>query len=138
MGTRFLATQESDFHQIWKEQVVLTEDRGTLVARGFVGPARWLKTPSSKEHQKNTLLKAPSVYLDTPDDLTTIPVDLLISEREAIDAVCTGQREKALMAGGECAQRVKDLPAVQDLVDSIIDGATKIVRDLPQFAADSS
>ncbi len=137
MGTRFLATQESDFHQIWKEQVVLTEDRGTLVARGFVGPARWLKTPSSKEHQKNTLLKAPSVYLDTPDDLTTVPADLLIREREAIDAVCTGEREKALMAGGECAQRVKDLPAVQDLVDGIIDGATNIVRELPQFAVDS-
>jgi enoyl-[acyl-carrier protein] reductase II len=107
------------------------------VARGFVGPARWLKTPSSKEHQRNTLLKAPSVYLDTPDDLTTVPADLLISEREAIDAVCTGEREKALMAGGECAQRVKDLPAVQDLVDGIIDGATNIVRELPQFAADS-
>ncbi|MDD5168408.1 MAG: nitronate monooxygenase, partial [Syntrophales bacterium] len=35
MGTRFLATQESDFHQIWKEGVVAAGDRGTLVARGF-------------------------------------------------------------------------------------------------------
>jgi enoyl-[acyl-carrier protein] reductase II len=136
MGTRFLATQESDFHQIWKEQVVLTEDRGTLVARGFVGPARWLKTASSKEHQKETLLKAPSVYLDTPDD-TAIPVDLLLAEREAIDAVCTGDRERALMAGGECAQRVKDLPPVQDLVDGIVDDATEIVRGFPQFVAGS-
>ena len=68
MGTRFLATQESDFHPLWKEQVVKTPDRGTLVARGMVGPARWLKTPSSLEHQKNTLAKSPSIYLDTPDD----------------------------------------------------------------------
>ena len=39
MGTRFLTTQESDFHQVWKEGVVAAGDRGTLVARGFVGPA---------------------------------------------------------------------------------------------------
>lgn len=134
MGTRFLATRESDFHQIWKEQVVLTEDRGTLVARGMVGPARWLKTSSSREHQKETLMKAPGVYLDTPDDFTNIPMDLIKSEREAINAVCRGERENALMAGGECAQRVTDLPAVQDLVAGIIDEATDIVKGFPRFA----
>ena len=137
MGTRFLASRESDFHQIWKEQVVLTEDRGTLVARGVVGPARWLKTASSRKHQKETLTKSPGVYLDTPDDFTTIPMDLIQSEREAINAVCRGERENALMAGGECAQRVKDLPAVQDLVDGIIEEATEIVKAFPKFAVAS-
>ncbi|MBC8246938.1 MAG: nitronate monooxygenase, partial [Deltaproteobacteria bacterium] len=44
MGTRFLTTKESDFSPMWKDQVVETQDRGTLVARGIVGPARWLKT----------------------------------------------------------------------------------------------
>jgi enoyl-[acyl-carrier protein] reductase II len=137
MGTRFLATRESDFHQIWKEQVVLTKDRGTLVARGVVGPARWLKTPSSKEHQKETLMKSPGVYLDTPDDFSTIPMDLLTRERDGINAVCRGEREKALMAGGECAQRVEDLPTVQDMVTGIIDEATEIVKAFPKFALGS-
>ena len=68
MGTRFLATQESDFHQIWKEGVVKAGDRGTLIARGFVGPARWLRTPRSEEHAQNTLKKSPGVFLGTPDD----------------------------------------------------------------------
>src|SRR4030043_431135 len=36
MGTRFLATQESDFHQIWKQAVVGAGDRATLVARGVL------------------------------------------------------------------------------------------------------
>ena len=54
MGTRFLATQESDFHQIWKEGVVAAGDRGTLVARGFVGPARWLKNrPERRARQEH-------------------------------------------------------------------------------------
>jgi enoyl-[acyl-carrier protein] reductase II len=136
MGTRFLATRESDFHQIWKEQVVQTEDRGTLVARGVVGPARWLKTASSKEHQKQTLTKSPGVYLDTPDDFSTVPIEMLTREREGIDAVCRGEREKALMAGGECAQRVEDLPTVQDMVTGIVDEATDIVKGFPKFAVD--
>jgi enoyl-[acyl-carrier protein] reductase II len=137
MGTRFLATQESDFHPLWKEQVVKTQDRGTLVARGMVGPARWLKTPTSLEHQKNTLQKSPSIFLDTPDDYSTTGAQELVAyERTGIQAVFNGDREKALMAGGECAQRVEDLPKVQDLVDRIIKEAKDILKKAPHFVTD--
>jgi NAD(P)H-dependent flavin oxidoreductase YrpB (nitropropane dioxygenase family) len=137
MGTRFLATQESDFHPLWKEQVVKTPDRGTLVARGMVGPARWLKTPSSLEHQKNTLLKSPSIYLDTPDEYsTTATQELIAYERNGIKAVFSGDRENALMAGGECAQRVNDLPKVQDLVVRIMKEATDILKNAPNCVID--
>jgi enoyl-[acyl-carrier protein] reductase II len=61
-------------------------------------------------------------------------MDMLIRETEGINAVCRGEREKALMAGGECAQRVEDLPTVQDLVTGIIDEATDIVKGFPKFA----
>jgi len=130
MGTRLLATEESDFHPLWKEQVVATEDRGTLVARGVVGPARWLKTPSSVIHLQNTVVKSPGVFTGIPDDWSTVPPELIAYEREGIKAVCMGDREKAMMAGGECAQRVKDLPKVQDLIDRIMKEATEIVRNL--------
>jgi enoyl-[acyl-carrier protein] reductase II len=137
MGTRFLATQESDFHPLWKEHVVKTQDRGTLVARGMVGPARWLKTPSSLEHQKNTLLKSPSIFLDTPDDYSTPATQELITyERKGIKAVFNGDRENALMAGGECAQRVNDLPKVQELVDRIIKEAKEILKNAPSYVMD--
>ncbi len=135
MGTRFLATKESDFHPIWKDQVVKAEDRGTLVARGVVGPARWLKTPSSLKHQQNTLKMSPGVFLGTPDDFTTVPPELIENEVEGIKAVYEGEREKALMAAGECAQRVEDLPAVQNMVDGIMKEATEIVRRFPKFLA---
>ena len=114
MGTRFLATQESDFHPLWKEQVVKTQDRGTLVARGMVGPARWLKTPSSLEHQKNTLAKSPSIYLDTPDDYNTPGAQELVAyETEGIKAVCMGDREKAMMAGGNAPSGWKICPRLK-------------------------
>jgi NAD(P)H-dependent flavin oxidoreductase YrpB (nitropropane dioxygenase family) len=132
MGTRFLATQESDFHQIWKEGVVESGDRATLVARGFVGPARWLKTPRSQEHAKNTLQKSPGVFLGTPDDYATIDMSLIEFEIESIKAAFEGNKEKALLAAGEAAQRIKDMPKVNDMVQEIVREAEAILRDVPK------
>lgn len=130
MGTRFLATKESDFHQIWKEGVVAAQDRGTLVARGFVGPARWLKTPRSEEHAQNTLKKSPGVFLGTPDDYSSMDMSLIEFEIESIKAVYEGDREKALMAAGEVAQRINDMPTVNDMVQGIVRDAEATLRSI--------
>ena len=130
MGTRFLATEESDFHLMWKEAVVAAQDRGTLVARGFVGPARWLKTPRSEEHARNTLRKSPGVFLGTPDDYTTIDMSLIEFEIESINAVYAGEKDKALFAAGESAQRVNDMPKVKDMVQGIVKEAEDILRSV--------
>ena len=130
MGTRFLATQESDFHQIWKEGVVAAGDRGTLVARGFVGPARWLKTARSDEHARNTLQKSPGVFLGKPDDYTTIDMSLIQYEIESIKAVYEGNKEKAMMAAGEAAQRINDMPKVADMVEKIMKEAEATLRGI--------
>jgi len=135
MGTRFLATQESDFHQIWKEEVVAAGDRATLVARGFVGPARWLKTPRSVEHAANTLEKSPGVFLGTPDDYSTMDMSLIRYEIESIKATFEGDREKAMMAAGEVAQRINDMPKVNDMVQEIVKEAETILRNVPKLLA---
>ena len=128
MGTRFLVTQESDFNNIWKESIVETGDRGTVVARGFVGPARWLKTPRSDEHARNTLQKSPGVFLGTPDDYTTIDMSLIKFEYESIKAVYDGDKSKSLMAAGEAAQRINDIPKVNDMVQEMVGEAEAILR----------
>jgi len=132
MGTRFLATQESDFHQMWKQEVVDAGDRATLVARGFVGPARWLKTPRSQEHAKNTLQKSPGVFLGTPDDYTTLDMSLIDYEIESMKATFEGNKEKAMMAAGEAAQRIKDMPGANDLVQEIVKEAETVLREAPK------
>jgi len=130
MGTRFLATQESDFHQIWKQGVVDAGDRGTLVARGFVGPARWIKNKRSELHAVNTLQKSPGVFLGTPDDYTTIDMTLIDYEVDSIRAVCLGDQEKAMMAAGEAAQRINDMPKVADLVQTMVTETESILKSV--------
>ena len=88
-------------------------------------------------HLQNTVVKSPGVFTGVPDDWTTVPLELIEYERDGIKAVCMGDRENAMMAGGECAQRVNDLPKVQDLVDRIMNEATEIVRNMHQHLAAS-
>lgn len=130
MGTRFLATQESDFHPMWKQGVVKAGDRGTLVARGFVGPARWLKTPVSQKHQEDTLKMSPGVFLGRPDDYATVPKELIDREHDAMNAVYAGDESRALLAGGECAQRINDLPTVEELVERTVREAQETMARL--------
>ena len=132
MGTRFLATRESDFAELWKNGVVKAGDRGTLIARGFVGPARWIKTPVTEKHAENSLKMSPGVFLGKPDDYTTIPYELIISEIEGINAAYSGDESKAMMAAGECAQRIDNLPPVQELVDLVVKDAADIISTLPK------
>jgi hypothetical protein len=42
-----------------------------------------------------------------------------------------------MMAGGECAQRVDDLPPVRELVDRIMNDATEIVKNMHKNLAAS-
>ena len=132
IGTRFLATQESDFPQVWKESVVEAGDRATLIARGFVGPARWLKNPRSMEHAKNTFEKSPGVFLGQPDDYSNLDMSLIDFEIESIKHAFEGNKEKALMAAGEGAQRINDMPRVEDLVQNIVKEAEEVIANLPK------
>lgn len=130
MGTRFLATEESDFCHLWKKMVVDCEDGGTIIARGFVGPARWLRNPVSLEHAKNTAAQAPGSYIGIPDDMRTIPMELLMFETVAVDKVFEGDEEKAMAGAGECAQRINDLPKTKDMVEKIMADTEAIIKGL--------
>ena len=132
MGTRFLATKESDFTQMHKDYIVKVGERDTTVARGIVGPARYLKNQASMELTQLTVSKAPGLYMGQPDDLTTVAREVMEKENEGFSALYRGDESKALIPGGEVAGRVNDIPAVADLVEQIVKEAEEIIRTLPQ------
>ena len=74
---------------------------------------------------------SPGVFLGRPDDYATVPPALIESEIAAMNAVYAGDESKALLAGGECAQRIYDLPTVQDLVGRITREAEEVLAKLP-------
>jgi NAD(P)H-dependent flavin oxidoreductase YrpB (nitropropane dioxygenase family) len=132
MGTRMLSTKESDFVDLWKELVAKEPDRASIVARGIVGPARYMKTPQSLRLAEETSRKEPNLYIGRADDLFSVPPELLTAEMEGIAATYAGDEEHMLAAGGECAQRITDMPTVKELVERIMKEAEEIIRDFPK------
>jgi enoyl-[acyl-carrier protein] reductase II len=133
MGTRFLCTQESDFGMFWKNRILNAGDRGTQVARGLVGPARFIKSAYSTEVAEMTAQFSPGVYTGRPDDFSTVNRELLLKEHHGFEASYqeNPDESKALTAGGECAQRVSDMPKVEELIQRITREARKILETTP-------
>ena len=60
----------------------------------------------------------------------TMDMSLIQFEIESIKAVYEGNKEKALMAAGEVAQRINDMPKVNDMVQVIVKDAEDILRNV--------
>jgi len=132
MGTRFIATKESEFNQFWKDHILKSGERDTTVARGIFGPGRYLKNEVSMELTEITVRKAPGLYLGQPDDLTTLDPEVMRKEMRGFSGLFEENEKKALLPGGEVAGRIDELPTVKELVDGIIREAEEIILSLPQ------
>jgi len=128
MGTRFLATKDSETCQMHKDQIVESVDRGTTVARGYAGPARFLKSQASMKLTELTIAKAPALFLGQP---VATGDDILDKENEGFEALLTSDKPKALMPGGEVAGRIDDLPTVKELVERTVAEAEAAIHALP-------
>ncbi len=129
MGTRFIATQESDFEPIWKEAILKREERETLAGRGLFGPMRFVRNKRAEQIVEKTLEDVPRFYLGEPVESNEAILNL---EREGFDDLIDAKDETALMFGGECVGRITDLPTVQNLVESIISEASFVLQSMPK------
>jgi enoyl-[acyl-carrier protein] reductase II len=137
MGTRFIATRESDFTQMHKDYIVNLSERETTVARAIVGPGRYLKTEGAMELTRLSVAKSPGPYLGEPDNLKEVPRELVAREVDGGAALNQEDEHRAIMPAGEVAGRISDIPTVKELVDRIVSDAEEIVRNLPRRFVDN-
>ncbi|NPV58046.1 MAG: nitronate monooxygenase [Actinobacteria bacterium] len=120
MGTRFIATRESDFHDLWKNKVVESSEMDTLVGISIFGPARYLKNAVSvKLHE---LLKGgfdqgynEGVMLETKGIALSIE---------------GGDPEWSIYFGGEVSGRIDGILSVEELLEGIEADAERIIASL--------
>jgi len=127
MGTRFIATKESDFEQIWKELVVKSTEEDALVARGLFGPMRFLRNRRALELVDATLRGSPDLYKGNPCGSTQELLDLEIG---GLANLFDGKIDEAAVLGGTVAGRVHDIPTVQELCDRIMEEAEATIENL--------
>jgi len=119
MGTRFIATQESDFLQAYKEYVVQLAERDTLVARGLFGNLRYLKNNAAQQLAK---MAEEGISEDK----------LFKFELKSLAAIEKGDIVNAAMPGGEVTGRINEIPTVKQLVERIMRESEEIIRKMPK------
>lgn len=118
VGTRFLSAEECTAHQEYKDKIIKASDVSTIVTGKTLGhPVRSLKTPFSKSFAK--MESDPNV---TPDEILAFGTGALRK------AVKEGDRNGSYMAG-ECAGMVKRIEPAKAIVEDLILGAEKVIRD---------
>lgn len=127
MGTRFIATRESDFEQGWKEKLLSATDEDTLVARGFFGPMRFIRNARALDLVDATLHAAPDLYKGIP---TGSSREILEHEIGGLANLFNGDIENTPILGGIVAGRIRDIPSVEDLIGRIMNEAESVLEEL--------
>jgi len=124
VGTRFLSAKECTAHQNYKDKILKASDISTIVTGKTLGhPVRSLKTPFSKTFAK--MESDPSVKTE----------EILSFGTGALrKAVKEGDTNGSYMAG-EVAGMVKKIEPAKDIVEDLILGAEKILRNLDNILA---
>jgi enoyl-[acyl-carrier protein] reductase II len=118
VGTRFLSAEECNVHQEYKDKILKASDVSTIVTGKSLGhPVRSLKTPFSRTFSK--MENDPSV------DQSEI---LAFGSGALRKAVQEGDRNGSYMAG-ECAGMVKNIEPAKAIVEDLILGAEKVIRE---------
>ena len=118
VGTRFLSAEECTVHQNYKERILKATDISTIVTGKTLGhPVRSLKTPFS-----NTFAKMEADPEVKPEEILAFGTGALRK------AVKEGDPNGSYMAG-ECAGMVKKIEPAKDIIEDLIGGAEKLIRE---------
>jgi enoyl-[acyl-carrier protein] reductase II len=126
MGTRFIATQDSDFTQMWKEKILESDEKGSHVGTSVFGPARYLKNEVSMT--LNELFRRG--FQEGYEEGVKL-------EMRGIRLLTEGKDpDNCVFLGGEVAGRINQLPSVDQLVKGVSAEAERVIQGLHGLVAE--
>ncbi len=128
MGTRFIATKEADFQQMWKEAIVKRAETDTLVARGLFGPMRFLRNPMSLRVVDETISDASDLFKGIPCPSND---KIMKIEMEGLAKLIEENEDESIILGGVVTGRIHSIPTVKELIESVMNEAEQIISKLP-------
>lgn len=130
MGTRFIATQESDFQKVWKETILTKNETDTLVGRGFFGPMRFIRNRTAEKMVKLALTNIPDMFLGKPLFPTQEMLNVEMNSFNALHTATEKDRENVLILGGEAIGRIRNIPTVKEVITNLIAEAKATLKKL--------
>jgi NAD(P)H-dependent flavin oxidoreductase YrpB (nitropropane dioxygenase family) len=123
MGTRFIVTEENDFHANYKQRIIDAREGEDTVFPAFYGPARGLRNAGMErlfEIVENKELEGDELGMWKDEALVRTQRD--------------GDVETGLVAAGQVSSGIHEVVSVADLLRTMTEDAERILRDLASSA----
>ena len=125
MGTRFIASKQSEFHPNYKELIPPATARDTILTTGGFGPIRLLKNKYALEHGE-VVSKQEKISQEMAYNM-----DEYIEDLEHYMIVYTeGDVENGAIPAGQTSGLIDDILDVDDIITSYTKEAEKIFKDI--------
>jgi enoyl-[acyl-carrier protein] reductase II len=125
MGTRFIASNQSEFHPNYKNLLPPAADRDTLVTTGGFGPIRLLKNKYCMEHG-SVVSKEEKIAQELETDM-----DKWLEDLHKYEIVYTeGDVENGAIPVGQSCGVIKELMDVDDIVSGYSKKAEVLLKSL--------
>jgi NAD(P)H-dependent flavin oxidoreductase YrpB (nitropropane dioxygenase family) len=122
MGSRFISSKESEFHQKYKEIVPPAKATETVLVTGFLGPIRLWKNKYAASHG---LVADKSEKMVEEQDLT---LEKLLEEAKHYEMIYDGNIDDGAVLLGQSIGIIKSIESVPDIINSIIADAEKCLK----------
>lgn len=122
MGTRFMATVESDLNAWGRQRLLDMRETDTLVTRAMTGATvRCIRTPEIAAYEEALARNAPEAEV----------TELMRAVRASRNDEKAARRQSA---AGQIAGMIDDVPTVRDLIEGILADAMRLAERLPALA----
>jgi len=138
MGTRFIATKESEFHPEYKRRILASKDTDSVATAGAFGPIRLIRNAYSEKDEirvAKAIVQGTEKGLSVEQSRRTMadPANLDPESLKAyVDSEMKGEMELAPVFAGEVVGRIDDIPSVKELLERIMAEAEDAIKSLPR------
>ena len=123
MGTRFMATQESDLNAWGRARLLQMRETDTLVTRAMTGATvRCIRTPEIEAYEAALARHAPEAEIN----------DLKRAVRASRNEEEKSDRRQS--AAGQVAGMIRDVPTVAELIGGMLGEAARLAEGMPRVA----
>jgi enoyl-[acyl-carrier protein] reductase II len=123
MGSRFIASQDSEFHETYKNVVPEAKAEDTLLVTGVLGPIRLWKNEYSLHHG------LVSSKEDKMAQEASINMDDLVKTIRAYELAYKGNINDGAVLVGQSVGLVDKIESVSSIIETIVKDAEKAVRN---------
>lgn len=117
MGTRFIATEENDWNDNYKQKIIQANDGSDMVINGVYGPARFLYSKGIDELKK----------LEKSEQLSEEELATWKDERMQV-SMKLGDVENGLVPSGQVATAINNIVKVGDFLPQMVNQAATLLE----------